>query len=60
MALSKKKKKQRDKVDEALKIAEFWLPYLNQFALDANHKAYEHPWIPVEVVREIARILKDE
>jgi hypothetical protein len=53
-------KKRKDKVTEALKIAEFWLPYLNQFALDTNHKAYEHPWIPVEVVREIARILKDE
>jgi hypothetical protein len=52
--------KAKNKVTEALKIAEFWLPYLNQFALDTNDKAYEHPWIPVEVVREIARILKAE
>jgi hypothetical protein len=41
-----------------LVIAEYWLPYLNQFALEADNKPYAHPWVPVEVLREIVRVLK--
>ncbi len=52
--------KNKHKVNKALKIAEFWLPYLNEFALNSVTQPYQHPWVPVEVVREIARILKTE
>jgi hypothetical protein len=51
-------KKNKKKVAEALVIAEYWLPYLNQFALEADNKPYAHPWVPVEVLREIVRVLK--
>jgi hypothetical protein len=51
-------KKNKKKVAGALKVAEFWLPYLNDFALESDTKPYQHPWLPVEVVREIARLLK--
>jgi hypothetical protein len=53
-------KKTKKKVVEALAICEHWLPLLNEFALEAGNKPYEHPWVPVEVVREIARILKTD
>jgi hypothetical protein len=49
--------KAKDKVTKALEIVEFWLPHLNQFALEAGDKPYAHPWVPVEVVREIAKVL---
>ncbi len=49
--------KAKHKVTEALKVAEFWLPYLEQFALEADNKPYAHPWVPVEVLREIVRVL---
>ncbi len=49
--------KAKKKVNEALKIAEYWLPLLNEFALEAGDKPYAHPWVPVEVVREIAKVL---
>jgi hypothetical protein len=52
--------KAKKKVNEALKVAEFWLPYLNDFALNSVDKPYEHPWIPVEVLRKIITILDDE
>ena len=48
----------KHKVAEALKVAEFWLPYLNEFALDSDNKPYAHPWVPVEVLREIMRVLR--
>ena len=38
--------------------AKFWLPVLNDFALNSVDGTYEHPWIPVEVLREIDRVLK--
>jgi hypothetical protein len=57
MALSKKSKKPKVKVAEALAIADHWLPLLNEFALEAGDKPYAHPWVPVEVVREIAKVL---
>jgi hypothetical protein len=53
-------KKNKKKIAEALKVAEFWLPYLNEFALNSATQPYQHPWVPVEVVREIARILKTD
>jgi hypothetical protein len=49
--------KAKKRVTEALVIAEYWLPYLNQFALDSDNKPYAHPWVPVEVLREIVRVL---
>jgi hypothetical protein len=49
--------KAKKKVEKALAIAEFWLPYLNEFALDSDNKPYAHPWVPVEVLREIVRVL---
>jgi hypothetical protein len=58
--LSKRTMKAKKKVNEALKVAEFWLPYLNDFALNSVDKPYEHPWIPVEVLRKIITILDDE
>jgi hypothetical protein len=48
----------KKKVAEALAIAEFWLPYLNEFALGSDNKPYEHPWVPVEVLREIVKVLR--
>jgi hypothetical protein len=52
-----KSKKAKKKVDEALKIANHWLPLLNEFALEAGAQPYAHPWVPVEVLREIAKVL---
>jgi hypothetical protein len=57
MVSLKKSKKPRVKVAEALAIAEYWLPLLNEFALEADNKPYAHPWVPVEVLREIVRVL---
>jgi hypothetical protein len=48
----------KKRAKEALKIAEFWLPYLNEFALGSGNKPYEHPWVPVEVLREIVKVLR--
>lgn len=50
--------KAKKKVEKALAIAEYWLPLLNEFALEGDNKPYAHPWVPVEVVREIVKVLK--
>ena len=55
--LSKRTMKAKKKIEKALEIAEFWLPHLNQFALEAGAQPYAHPWVPVEVLREIAKVL---
>ena len=53
----KVKRKAKDKVAEVAEIVEFWLPLLNEFALKSNDGTYEHPWIPVEVLRRIGEIV---
>ncbi len=52
--------KAQKRIDQALKVAEFWLPYLNDFALNSVAQPYQHPWIPVEVLRKIVAILDAE
>jgi hypothetical protein len=59
--MSKKEKtKAKQKVDEVREMCEFWLPLLNDFALNSGDGKYEHPWIPVEILRRIAAIVDDE
>ena len=50
-------KKSKKKVAEIKELCEFWLPVLNDFALKADCQPYEHPWIPVEVLRRITEIV---
>jgi hypothetical protein len=57
LGLKKRKKKAKDKVAEIAKLCEFWLPLLNEFALKADCQPYEHPWIPVEILRRITEIV---
>ncbi len=49
--------KKAKKIEKALEIANHWLPLLNEFALEAGAQPYAHPWVPVEVLREIAKVL---
>ena len=53
----KKAKKSKKKVAEIKELCEFWLPVLNKFALESGDGKYEHPWIPVEVLRRITEIV---
>ena len=50
-------KKSKKKVAEIKELCEFWLPVLNKFALESGDKPYEHPWIPVEILRRITEIV---
>jgi len=59
--VSKKvKRTAKVKVAEVAELVEFWLPLLNDFALNSVDKPYEHPWIPVEVLRRIDSIVNDK
>lgn len=55
--MSKKSKKQMERIQQ---IVEFWLPILNETALQADGGVYAHPWVPVEILREIEKVLKEQ
>ena len=54
--------KKKERIQRALEVAEFWQPYLVDFAKRARVKdePYEHPWLPAAVVEKIIVLLTDD